>query len=75
MTKLCDKELYRKQYPECKKWLQQCVICQTEGYKPKMPNQIGIGRLSQNIRKLYSELALNEIGLCEACAENYKNKI
>jgi len=72
MTKLSDKELYRKQYPECNKWMQQCIICQTEGYKPEMPNQIGIGYLSQNIRKLYNKLALNEIGLCEACAENYK---
>ena len=69
------KELYRKQYPECNKWVQQCIICQTEGYKPEMPNQIGIGRLSQNIRKFYRELALDEIGLCEACVENYKNKI
>ena len=51
MTKLSDKELYRKQYPECNKWVQQCIISQTEGYKPEMPNQIGMGRLSQNIKK------------------------
>jgi len=67
-----DKEQYRKQYPQCEKWLQQCLICQTEGYKPEMPKQIGIGLLAQNVRKYYDELPLNEIGLCEACARCYK---
>ena len=67
MGKISEKEQYRKQYPQCKKWLQQCVICQTVGYKPDIPEQIGDGMLSQNIRKLYRKLKLNEIGLCETC--------
>ena len=67
MRKTTEKEQYRKQYPQCEKWLQQCLICQTVGYKPEMPEQIGEGLLSQTIRKLYNELELNEIGLCEVC--------
>jgi len=71
MRKLNEKEQYRQQYPQCEKWLQQCIICQTVGYKPEMPTQVGVGRLSQNIRKLYDKLPLNEFGLCEICAEHY----
>ena len=73
MGKLSEKEQYRKQYPQCEKWLQQCLICQTVGYKPEMPNQIGYGMLSQNIQKLYNKLVLNEIGLCETC-ERFSQK-
>lgn len=73
MSKLSDKDLYRKQYPQCDKWLQQCIICQAEGYKSEMPQKIGVGFLAQNIRRFYDELALNEIGLCEICAKLYKS--
>lgn len=72
MAKVSEREQYRQQYPATEKWLHQCLICQTTGYKPEMPKQISIGVLAQNIQKLYSELKLNGLGLCYDCAQHYK---
>ena len=32
----------------------ECVICQTVGYKPNLPENIYPGVLAQNIRKIYT---------------------
>lgn len=62
-----DKNNYIKQYPEVKRWLNQCVVCQAIGYKPEMPKEIHPGLLAQNIRKYFSPLSINELGICEDC--------
>ena len=73
MPKSGEKEQYRQQYPGSEKWLQQCLICQTIGYKPEMPEKVGVGFLAQNIRMFYPKLLLNELGLCEDCERHYKS--
>lgn len=62
------RELYLKQYPEIKRWLNQCIICQTVGYKPDLPNRIYAGVMAQNIRKYFSVLSVNELSICDECA-------
>jgi len=69
MTKNKDEgKSYLQIYPELRKWINQCVACQREGYKPNMPEDIFPGVAAENIRKYFRELELNEIGLCSICA-------
>jgi hypothetical protein len=69
-----EKEIYVKQYPEMKKWLNECSICQTIGYKPDLPEDIHPGVLAQNIRKMYNKLEVDEINICIDCGKYwYKN--
>lgn len=63
-----DREIYLRQYPEVKKWLNQCVIYQEIGYKKEMPNKIGVGVLAENIRKYWNVLDVNDISICEQCS-------
>jgi hypothetical protein len=65
-----DKELYLKQYPEIRKWLNTCIICQSIGYKPELPSTIYPGLLAENIRKYLSLLKVNDISVCEECDQH-----
>jgi hypothetical protein len=69
-----DAEGYIAQYPQTKKWLNQCIICQTVGYKPEMPQKIGIGIFAETIRSYFNELELNEMGICKECSQFINNK-
>ena len=68
MNRTKDKNLYLKSYPEINKWLNTCVVCQSTGYKPELPNSIPPGQLAQNIRKYWNELEVNDIGICVQCS-------
>ena len=71
-SKKREKEQYSKMYPNVNKWLNECMICHAIGYKPEMPENIYPGRLAQNIRKLYSPLHVNELSICDICAEHFQ---
>jgi hypothetical protein len=60
-------ELYVRQYPEIKRWLNQCVICQTIEYKPSLPVKIDEGFLAEHIREYFDVLEVNEINICTEC--------
>lgn len=68
MSKQKDVAQYLKQYPVAKRWLNQCIVCQSFGYKPEMPEKIHPGYLAENLRKLLSPLAVNELSICTFCA-------
>ncbi len=70
-SKSRDKNTYSKQYPEIKRWLNQCVICESVGYKPELPEKIYPGEMANNIRKLFAPLAVNELNMCEECARHW----
>ena len=72
MSNKDNKENYIKQYPEINKWLNQCIICQTQGYKPNLPDKIYPGFLADNIRRFYNVLEVDEIGICTDCQKHYK---
>lgn len=55
---------YLATYPKLMKWINQCVSCQSMGYKPEMPRDI-IG--GANLRGYFKSLAINKIGVCETC--------
>jgi hypothetical protein len=62
-----DGLLYLQAYPRLQKWINQCVGCQRNGYKPEMPEQIGPGVVAQNLRRFFPKMGLNDVGLCEQC--------
>lgn len=62
---------YAKMYPKISKWLNECIICHSIGYKPEMPESINPGMLAENIRKQYPPLKVNEINLCEECERHF----
>lgn len=73
-SKTKDRDNYLKQYPETKKWLNECMICHTIGYKPNMPDKIYPGFLAKNIKRFFSPLAINEINICKDCAKHWHNE-
>lgn len=70
MSKGKDKDLYLKENPEANKWLNQCIICQSLGHKPEMPERITPGYLAENIRSYFPKLAVNDISVCEQCEKH-----
>ena len=69
MDRIKSKLEYRKMYPKMAKWLNNCIICQSEGYKPELPEKITPGVLAQNIRKMWPELEVNDLGICKQCKQ------
>lgn len=74
-SKSRDKETYLKQYPEIRKWLNECIVCGTVGYKPELPEKIYPGFMAENIRSLFPPLGVNEINMCEQCKRHWNNTI
>ncbi len=62
-----NSQLYLQQYPHLRKWINQCVVCQREGYMPEMPEDIHPGVAAQNLRKYFDELEVNEVSICDLC--------
>ncbi len=71
MSKQKDLSQYLKQYPEAKKWLNQCIVCQSIGYKPEMPEKIYPGYLAENLRRLLSPLEVNKLNICTHCDKHF----
>lgn len=69
-----DNENYIRKYPEMRKWIIECVVCQSIGYKSNLPENIYPGVLAQNIRKIYNELEVNEINICNDCEKHWDKK-
>lgn len=71
-----DSELYLKMYPELLKWINECSICHSKGYKPEMPEHIGgeYSIASYNIQKYFKPLEVDKNSLCEQCAKLYNQK-
>ncbi len=73
-------EDYLRQYPEFRKWVNQCAGCQATGLKPEMPKDVGTSLYSHqeqeayygagagSLRRMFKPLPLNERGLCAQCA-------
>ncbi len=70
-SKSRDRETYLKQFPETRKWLNECLICHSIGYKPELPEKIYPGLLAENIRSMFSTLNVNELSICGECAKHW----
>lgn len=58
---------YLDMYPKLRRWVNQCVACQTQGYKPEMPEDIYPGVAAQNLRRYFTPLVVDENGFCDQC--------
>lgn len=66
-----EAEQYLRMYPALRRWLNQRVVCQTEGYRPDMPAQIYPGMAAYNLCRLFRPLGLDELGMCADCRTAY----
>ena len=73
MSRKADKEQYLNDYPEVRRWLNECMVCHTLGYKPEMPETIYPGSMAENIRKFFSPLKVNDISICDDCSIHWSN--
>lgn len=71
MSRRADKEQYLNDYPEIRRWLNECLVCHSVGYKPELPVKIYPGQMAENIRKFYSPLVVNEISICDDCDRHW----
>jgi hypothetical protein len=62
---------YLRQYPHLHQWLNVCRGCGARGFKPDLPDNIypWFNVAADHLRAFFRPLGLNEIGLCEQCAE------
>ena len=73
---------YLKQYPKMAKWMNTCICCGSMGYNPDMPDKItsrdGSGEyntvFSRNIKKYFSPLRVNDMGMCDICQKILERK-
>ncbi|MBI2271638.1 MAG: hypothetical protein HYU69_14940 [Bacteroidetes bacterium] len=72
MSKSREKDLYLKEFPEIRKWLNECQICHAIGYKPELPVKIYPRLMAENIRGLFGPLTVNYISICEDCARHWE---
>lgn len=71
MSRKADKEQYSKDYPQISRWLNECMVCHSIGYKPEMPEKIYPGEMAENIRRFYSPLEVNDISICDDCSKHW----
>ena len=71
-----DSELYLKMYRGLEKWINECPICHSKGYKPDMPEQISNYNsvAAKNIRHYFRPLEVDEMGFCLQCSRNINRK-
>ena len=67
--RLTEGEEYLRQYPELERWINRCTLCGTAGYKPDLPANIypHPNIASENLRRLFQALVVDDLGRCEVC--------
>ena len=71
-----DSELYLKTYPGLQKWINECPVCHSKGYKPDMPEHIG-GADSvavHNLKAYFRPLEVDNMGICLQCTKHFERK-
>jgi hypothetical protein len=63
-------EQYLRDYPDLKRWMNQCVACQSRGYRPDLPENIydRPNAAAGNLRSFFQPLPLDALGRCHTCA-------
>lgn len=69
-----EAEQYLRAFPALRRWINQCVVCQTEGHRPELPAQIYPGMAAYNLRQLFQPLALDELGICADCRAAFERE-
>jgi hypothetical protein len=77
-ARFSDGEDYLRMYPDLRRWMNICVACGHQGYKPEMPPNDAPKFRAQNLRRYFRPLVIDSVGLCEQCSqtpplENHSN--
>lgn len=69
MDRKARHDAWLAEFPQFRKYLNQCVVCQQVGYDPdKLKRKHGFG-FQKNAREFFHPLTLNEVGVCTKCVE------
>jgi hypothetical protein len=60
-------DAYIAKYPRLRKWILQCASYKRQGFRSDLPEQIGIGVASQNIRRLFRPINRDGNDFCDEC--------
>lgn len=63
-----DNLRYLQLNPLAWKWLNRCAACGRLGHKENLPERVGHGMGTGEIRRRFPQLVLNRVGLCSECA-------
>ncbi len=64
-----DRDSYLRLHGEAARpWLNRCVTCGHVGYKPEMPESLGVSVLPRYLRRYYAPQPLDDRGMCQQCA-------
>lgn len=70
-----DRDNYLKKFgARVRPWLNQCAACGHVGYKPEMPDRLGVSVLPHYVRRFFPLLALNERGICDQCVVSLRER-
>jgi hypothetical protein len=72
-----DPEKFLKQCSYLRQWVNECVVCHHQGYRPDTPAPWGTARYSTyaQLRRLFDELYLDENGMCEQCGNELSDRL
>ena len=70
--RLSEGQFYLTMYPHFHRWMNVCIACHHQGYKPEMPPNDDPLFRGQNLRRYFLPLALDGDGLCEQCSAAFR---
>lgn len=72
-----DGKAYLEMYPQiAKRWINECVVCHKQGFKPEMPGRIDSNSnqaiMKNNLMRYFEPLFVDDTGLCEQCGQRFE---
>jgi len=61
------REEFLAERAKARRWVNVCLLCGRQGYKPDLPDQIDDKGSAAELRRLFTPLAVDENRICEKC--------
>lgn len=61
-------EDYLRRFPELRKWVRECPACHRIGYRPDLPERLGVDMKAQSLRQYFRPMETDELGFCMTCS-------
>jgi hypothetical protein len=61
------REKFLAEHAKARRWVNVCLLCGRQGYKPDLPDQIDGKGSAAELRRLFTPLAVDKNQMCEKC--------